>query len=88
VQALSSHSSAGASAAPSGTAGVGLRRHRIDQLLWQPVRVVGLHHTGWLQDLTGSNRAAMFPDAGFMVLAGVIVLRLDRGAPRPVGGRH
>jgi nitrate/nitrite transporter NarK len=40
---------------------------------------VGPYLTGWLQDLTGSFRPAMFAVAGFMVLAGVTVLLLGRG---------
>jgi D-galactonate transporter len=44
----------------------------------------GPYLTGWLQDLTGSFRTGMFVVAAFMVLAGVIVLRLDR-APAPAG---
>jgi D-galactonate transporter len=46
---------------------------------------VGPYLTGWLQDLTGSNRAAMFVVAGFMVMAGVVVLLLGRGAPAATG---
>jgi D-galactonate transporter len=38
----------------------------------------GPYLTGWLQDLTGSFRAGMFVVAGFMVLAGVIVLFVGR----------
>jgi ACS family tartrate transporter-like MFS transporter len=44
---------------------------------------LGPYLTGWLQDLTGSFRVAMFVVAGFMVLAGVIVLRVGRAAPAP-----
>jgi ACS family tartrate transporter-like MFS transporter len=46
---------------------------------------VGPYLTGWLQDLTGSNRAAMFVVAGFMVLAGVVVLMLRRSEPATTG---
>jgi D-galactonate transporter len=38
----------------------------------------GPYLTGWLQDVTGSFRAGMFVVAGFMVLAGVIVLFIGR----------
>jgi MFS transporter, ACS family, tartrate transporter len=41
---------------------------------------VGPYLTGWLQDVTGSFRSGMFVVAGFMVLAGVIVLLLGRGS--------
>jgi ACS family tartrate transporter-like MFS transporter len=41
----------------------------------------GPYLTGWLQDVTGSFRAAMFVVAGFMVLAGVIVLSIGRDSP-------
>ncbi|WP_433559122.1 MFS transporter [Pseudonocardia xinjiangensis] len=44
----------------------------------------GPYLTGWLQDLTGSFRTGMFVVAAFMVLAGVIVLRLEP-APAPAG---
>jgi D-galactonate transporter len=41
----------------------------------------GPYLTGWLQDVTGSFRAGMFVVAGFMVLAGVIVLFIGRDSP-------
>jgi ACS family tartrate transporter-like MFS transporter len=41
----------------------------------------GPYLTGWLQDVTGSFRAGMFVVAGFMVLAGVIVLSIGRDSP-------
>jgi ACS family tartrate transporter-like MFS transporter len=38
---------------------------------------------GWLADLSGSFRPGMWTVAGFMVLAGVVVLLLGRRAPDP-----
>jgi MFS transporter, ACS family, tartrate transporter len=46
---------------------------------------VGPYVTGWLQDLTGNNKAGMFVVAGFMVLSGVVVLLLRRGVPAREG---
>ncbi|MFC4949669.1 MFS transporter [Pseudonocardia sp. GCM10023141] len=47
---------------------------------------VGPYVTGWLQDLTGNNKAGMFVVAGFMVLSGVVVLLLRRGVAAREGG--
>jgi MFS transporter, ACS family, tartrate transporter len=38
----------------------------------------GPYMTGWLRDLTGNNKAGMFVVAGFMVMAGLVVLRVGR----------
>ena len=55
---------------------------------------VGPYLTGWLQELTGDFRAGMLVVAGFMVLAGVVVLVVGRkaatrddGAPTTSGAR-
>ncbi|MGH3589259.1 MAG: MFS transporter, partial [Pseudonocardia sp.] len=40
---------------------------------------LGPYLTGWLQDLTGNNKAGMFVVTGFMVLSGVVVLAMGRG---------
>jgi MFS family permease len=44
---------------------------------------VGPYLTGWLQGVTGDFRAGMFVVAGFMVLAGVVVLLVGRKAEAP-----
>ena len=38
----------------------------------------GPYMTGWLRDLTGNNKAGMFVVAAFMVMAGIVVLRVGR----------
>jgi MFS transporter, ACS family, tartrate transporter len=38
----------------------------------------GPYMTGWLRDLTGNNKAGMFVVAAFMVMAGLVVLRVGR----------
>jgi MFS transporter, ACS family, tartrate transporter len=38
----------------------------------------GPYMTGWLRDLTGNNEAGMFVVAGFMVMAGIVVLVVGR----------
>ncbi len=42
----------------------------------------GPYLTGWLRDLTGSNRAGMFVVAAFMVMAGIMVLVVGRRQER------
>ncbi|MHA6622989.1 MFS transporter [Pseudonocardia sp. DLS-67] len=45
----------------------------------------GPYMTGWLRDLTGSNRAGMFVVAAFMVMAGIMVLVVGRRQEREEG---
>ncbi|GAA0900091.1 MFS transporter [Pseudonocardia zijingensis] len=42
----------------------------------------GPYLTGWLLDLTGSNKAGMFVVAAFMVMAGIVVLVVGRDRER------
>jgi MFS transporter, ACS family, tartrate transporter len=42
----------------------------------------GPYLTGWLRDVTGSNEAGMFVVAGFMVMAGILVLLVGRRQER------
>ena len=42
----------------------------------------GPYMTGWLRDLTGNNEAGMFVVAGFMVMAGIVVLVVGRRQER------
>jgi MFS transporter, ACS family, tartrate transporter len=43
---------------------------------------VGPYLTGWLQDVTGNNKAGMLVVTGFMVLSAVVVLLMGRGDVR------